>query len=351
MLTTLSSNAILAKARAMYGKRLVYKDYRALLDASSVNEVAAYLKQTTRYSEILTGVDEREVHRGQLELLLHQKLFYDFAALCRYEISVGEHFADYLLARSEIEQIMHSLMLLAAGKSNEYLFSMPTYLDQHSHINLTALSKMNNYGDFLQALAHTPYQKLLEPFAPTSGEQPDLTVIENVLYTYLYNGIYENIQKHTRGKTRQELKELFDAYIDLNNYVRIIRMKKYYNSSPDEIRSLLLPFGTLKPHIVNQMLAAETPMQVTSVMNTTSRGKRLVNVEYSFVDELPVRAKFKQCQHFIRFSTHPPVVMLSYIFLTEIEVQNIIHVIEGVRYQLPEEETKKLLVYAKVKTA
>lgn len=347
MLTTMSSNAILSKARAMYGMRLVKKDYQALLGCRSVNEIAAYLKQTPRYREILTGINDRDCHRGQLEMLLRKKLFYDFASLCRYELSVGEHFAGYLIERSEIEQLMHSLMLMAAGKSNEYLFALPTFLDQHTHVDLHALARMKNYDEFLTAVEHTPYFKLLKPLAPQPGKQPDLTVIENSLYTYLYQRIYDIIGKHSHGESRKELKELFDSYLDLNNYVRIYRLKRFYKASPDQIRALLLPFGSLGAKQINAMLAADDPAQVTAVMNTTSRGKRLSTIEYNFIDELPVRVKYKQCRHFIRFSTHSPVVMLSYIFLTEIELANITNIIEGIRYQIPSEDTKKLLVYNK----
>ena len=42
MLTTVSSNAILAKSRAMYGRRLTERNYTELLICHSVNEVANY---------------------------------------------------------------------------------------------------------------------------------------------------------------------------------------------------------------------------------------------------------------------------------------------------------------------
>lgn len=70
MLSQFSSNAILSKARAMYGKRLTAADYQALLTCQSVGEVAAYLKQRTVYAQVLSGVNELTIHRGQLESLL-----------------------------------------------------------------------------------------------------------------------------------------------------------------------------------------------------------------------------------------------------------------------------------------
>ena len=83
MLPTYSSNVILAKARAMYGRRLTRTNYRELLECRSVSEVAAYLKNQTSYGTVLAGVNENDIHRGQLEVRLRQKLFEDNSALCR----------------------------------------------------------------------------------------------------------------------------------------------------------------------------------------------------------------------------------------------------------------------------
>ena len=115
MLSNLSSNVVLAKARAMYGRRLTPQSYQELLACRSVSEIAAYLKSHTSYGKILSGINENDIHRGRLESLLRQRVLEDCASLCRYEISVGEHFSQYLLERAEIEQIIHSVSHLMAG--------------------------------------------------------------------------------------------------------------------------------------------------------------------------------------------------------------------------------------------
>lgn len=345
MLSSFSSNAILAKARAMYRTHLTAADYKNLLACQSVPEIALYLKQNTSYSRILTGVNENEIHRGQLESLLRQKLFYNLSDLGRYELSVGEHFSAYVLARSEIEQIMHSLTLLETGKTDSFSLTMPHFLEKHSRINLQMLAMIKNYNDLLNALEHSHYRKLLEPFSPAPGENINLTAIENALYTYLYNNVFSIIGKHTSGQEKRELTALFYQFIDLSNVVWITRLKKYYHAQPDYIRSFLLPLGTLKQKQLNQMLEAETPNQVFTVLRTTPLGKKISKIEYSYVDELPQRVKFLQSRHNIHFSVHPSVVMLSYIFLSEIEIANIINIVEGIRYHVPVEEITKMLIY------
>lgn len=46
----------------------------------------------------------------------------------------------------------------------------------------------------------------------------------------------------------------------------------------------------------------------------------------------------------LRFTTKAPVAMFTFLTLRRIEVQNIIMVIEGVRYQMPQDEILKMLI-------
>lgn len=343
MLSTLSSNVIIAKALAMYGHRLTDEDYRNLMACQTVGNVASYLKNHTVYGKTLAGINENNIHRGQLEARLKQKLFEDYALLCRYEISIGEHFSRYLIVRSEIEQILQSIIFLNSGKPEEYLFDMPDYLNQHTHINLAALTLIKDFDGLLDALEHTPYQKILEPFAPVQGDKIDYMGIENKLYTYLFSNAFEVIDKYTHGETAKQLREIFNSYVDLLNYARIVRLKVFYSAEPDFIRGSLLPFGDVSPRILEEMAAAENEEQVTNVMGRTSAGKRFLNVPHTYIDEIPNRAKYKVCRHDIHFSTHSSVVLMSYVFITQAEITDIITIIESIRYKLPPEEISKLL--------
>ena len=162
MLSSLSSNVVLAKARAKYGKRLKEKDYRNLLDCKSVAEVAAYLKANTDYHDVLTGINEYDIHRGQLEVLIKQKLFYNLSSFVRYELSVGEQLADYVIARAEIEEILDALMLMSAG-GRKISQAAPLYLAKHTKIHMEQFSSLQTYGEFLDALGSSVYRRLLDP--------------------------------------------------------------------------------------------------------------------------------------------------------------------------------------------
>lgn len=340
-----ASNAILSKARAMYGKRLTDKDYQSLLSCTSVSEVLSYLKSHTKYSQLLTSVSERDIHRGRLELILKQQLFYDFASLCRYEISAGEQFSQYLIIRTEIEQLLHYLTLFNSGKANEYIYSLPLYFDSHTKIDLNALTRAGSYDEFLLVLENTPYKSILSPFKPEGGNPLDIPAIENALYRFLYERVFHIIERHTKGRARTELKRIFTSNIDLTNFVRILRLKKYYFMQTDKIKKELLPFGTLKESQIDAMCNAENSKEIFAIMQSTLPGRAVNKMEYNYAGEISERGRYELGRKNIRFSTCPAVVMMSYIFLEEAELSNVVNIIEGVRYKVDPDTIKSLLIY------
>lgn len=344
MLSQLSSNVVLSKARAMYGKRLTAENYNELLACQTVGEVAGYLKSRTAYGRLLSGIEESGIHRGRLEARLRQKLLEDYASLCRYEVTVGEHFSQYFIERNEIEQILRAILFLDAGMPEEYQFSMPSYFLRHTRINLKAMGRVRNYDDLLQALAHTAYRQILEPFRPGENKWIDYTKIESALYSYLYSNVFQIVRNYTKGETARQIDEILKSFIDLTNFSRIVRLKLTYHAGPEFIRKALLPFGSFGERVLDRMIEAGSEEEALEILGTTELGKRALRFEHDYAGELSRRMNFRICRHYIDFSTHPSVVLISYIFVSEAEISDIITIVEGIRYRLAPDEIRKLLI-------
>ena len=340
MLSLYASNVISAKVRAMYGKRISTRDYNNLMACSTVTDVAVYLKNNTHYSGELAGVNELELNRNQLENLIRKKLFHDLEALCRYEISTGNSLAEYTIARTEIEQLIHSLMYLASGNPYGYIYSLPMFFNKRTKIDLLGLTSIKNYDDFLNVLKDSPYAALLAKHKPKENQKLDLSAIEKTLYDYLYGKFFEAINKNNSKKVRSELSEILSSYIDYSNFVRIHRLKRNHS----EVKSAVLNNGTLKAKYIDQMCKAGHDEQVLAIMKSTNRGKKIEKIAFNYIDELPDRILYDKCRSNIRFSVHPSVIMLSYIFLLQIEIQNLTTIIEGVRYNVHKSEIENLLI-------
>ena len=343
-MSSMASNAILAKARAMYGKCLKDGDYRQLMECHSVPEVAGYLKTRTSYSAALNGLDENSVHRGQLEPLLRQNLYYDVFALSRYAKDKALLFTNFIIAEMEIEQIIRCLTLVNLGRAEEYVYSMPLSFDQYAKISLSELAKARSYEDVMEQLAGSAYFSVLQKYKPKEHERIDIAKIESELNNQNYGMIMEAVEKAGKNHDAAELKDVFAAMLDFRNMSRIIRLKRYYGYDESRIKPLLIPYGRLSKRNIDELCAAETVQEVFEISRTTYLGRLMANLRYNDQSQMAWEMICVFCRHHLRLSPNPTIVMVSYIYLKEIELNNIINIIESTRYGLSTEEKTKLLV-------
>ena len=339
-----SSSAVISKARSKYGKLITDKDYNALIKCNDVAGVVNYLKNHTHYSDALNKINSTEVHRGQLETLIKQKNFYDFDSLCRYEMSEGSPFSDFIVRKHEIEQLVHFLLLLSCNKVEEYIYKLPPYFNKHTHIDLYKLSMCRDFDSFINTLKKSEYYNILLPFAPDKSGVIDIAGAENAMNIYSYKELYNAISKRKSKKEKENLRNLCDSVNDFCNISRVLRMKKYYDMTPQQIMSHLLPYGSIKTSKLEEMCNAKTIDDVFEVISTTRVGKRIKHMDIDKEEQMSFLNRYNMCRKQLYYSQDPAVVLLSYMYISEAELKNIITIIEGVRYQTPREMIESLLI-------
>ncbi len=344
MSSSKASNAILAKARAMYGKCLTDDDYHHLLECKSVPEVATYLKTRTNYASVLSGMNENDVHRGQLEPILKQNIYFDVFSLSRYANDKSQAFTDYIISRMEVEQIIRCLTLLNIGKPDEYVYSMPLSLDQFARISLKALTKVRTYEDIYEALKGTWYIPILKKYEPEEGHRIHIARLEAELNSKLSLDVIDSLSKASDKKAQAELEDLFATIRDINNIARILRLKKYYNFEADQIKPLLGPYGKLKPKTIDTLCSAENSKEIFELSRSTYLGRVLSKLQYNSQTQITDALISNYCKHHLRLSPNPNIVMISYVYLKEIEISNIVNIIEGTRYGISAEEKSKNII-------
>ena len=236
-MSTTTSYAVLAKARAKYGKFLTDHDYDGILACQSVPEVMVYLKSHTHYASALEELTERDTHRGRLETLLRQYQFREFDSLCRYDSSVSAGFSRYIVAKSEVEQIVRFMVLLNAGSTEEFIFHFPAYLSKHTEIDFNKMANARSYDELIAVLNHTPYDDILKKFRPDEKGRIPVSDIENQLYAHIVKFVLNYINHRTKGSEQRELTTIFTSINDYSVISRIIRLKRYYHTSPEDIRN------------------------------------------------------------------------------------------------------------------
>lgn len=54
------------------------------LKEKAVNDICSYLKSTPGYGDVLEQVNERDIHRGQMEILLEQEMVDEYVRLYNF---------------------------------------------------------------------------------------------------------------------------------------------------------------------------------------------------------------------------------------------------------------------------
>ena len=344
MSSSMASNAILAKARAMYGKCLSDNDYRQLMDCRNVSEVASYLKSRTNYKSVLAGLNENEVHRGQLEPILKQNLYYDISALSRYARDKSLVFSNFIISEMEIEQIIRCLTLLNIGRADEFVFGLPMAMTKFAKIDLKAFSTVRSYDDLLSVISSSKYAPVLRKYRPKEGERADISMIEAELNNQNYGMVIEAISQAKSARDRDELRDTFSAMLDFRNISRIIRLKRYYNYTAEKIFPLLIPYGKLSRKALEELCSASSSREVFELARSTYLGRLMSKLKYSDQSQMANALLSMYCKHHLRLSANPTIVMISYVYLKQIELTNIVNIIESTRYGLSPEEKSAMLV-------
>ena len=61
-------------------------------------------------------------------------------------------------------------------------------------------------------------------------------------------------------------------------------------------------------------------------------------------ERLSLLSRYNMCKKHLYYSSDPAVVLLSYMYVSEAELKNIITIIEGVRYNSKKEIIESLLI-------
>lgn len=344
MLARFSSNAILAKAHAMYAGRLTEHDYADLLNCKSVGEIAAYLKSRTVYADVLQDAVAETLHREQLEGILKKRLFAKYGALCRYEMSIGVELYRCFILQADIEEILTCIRFLSNGHPGDYLFALPPFLNEHTQLNLYALAEVKDLDDVLRVLNGTPYFTVLEPLV-RDGKAANFLRVESAFKRFEYRQILEIIDQVFKGEYKQDVLRFFHQEIDTENIINIYRLKHTLHADPETISELIVTDGgTMQKYEIEYLMGASSDGEFLSRLKSMHYGRLLGKNAYSYMEEGVQKVRYDIEKKAFRFSNNPYVVMFSYIFLAKNEVKNITHIIEGIRYAIPSEVIRTLLI-------
>ena len=225
----------------------------------------------------------------------------------KYSPKSDEDFYLFEIIGVEINLIMDKLVSLQAKEQYSFNLSIPTYLAKKTSFNIDGLVNIESFKDLLQYLSKTRYYKVLKeidfsvPF--------DVKEVHMCLQSLYYENIVETIKKHFKGSVQKDLLNILYTSIELS-------------------------------------ISASGPKEVLSLLSTSKYNFYMDDKEFAYIEYYADSIQYNIAKRYMRFSNSAPLVYMTYSILQRIEIDNLKHIVEGIRYNQPVSKIENTLIYA-----
>lgn len=341
-----ATGAVATKAKTMYGKRITNEDYEELLRRRNIGEITNYLKTETLFSESLKDVHENTVHRGQLESMLRQDQYKRMFKLIRFVDASHREFYMLSMKQVEIDQILARIRVITTKDFEEALADIPLFLDKHTKVNFAKLMLVKNFEQLLDVLKGTVYYETLKPFCHQQGEHFAYTACETALQKQYCSYVFAVIRKSFKGKTRKQLIQMYSTRVELSNITKIYRYKKFYHVPDNVIRESLIDCeGRIPKAQLDALIAQGSAEDFLKALANSPYHLLMDHDEYVYIEYFADTIQYHIAKRYIHYTTAAPLVFAAYQLLSTLEVDNLINIIEGIRYHVASEDIEKMLIY------
>lgn len=344
----MATGVIVSKAKSMHGKQLNEEDYNELLHKRSVSEIAGYLKNETQYADTLKDVRENNIHRGQLEAMLRRDVFKQTMKLYRYAEASHRDYYQLHMQQIEMDLILQRIRVLISEEYEDAIAELPIFLKGYTSFDLLRLGNAHTYDELLDVLKKTMYYNVLLPYRVAKGKEGEIayTACETALNKWYYAHVFDVIDHVMKGKTKQEVKEFFSVDVELSNLTKIYRFKRYFHAREDVIRDSLFPiYDHISARQVEELMAEPTTKGFLKKLENCWYHLKTDDSKHLYIEWYMDKYRYKRARKNIYYSQSAPLVFSSYLYLQKLELDNIINIIEGVRYQVDSEDIAKMLIY------
>ena len=344
--------ATAAAVRTAYGHRLRAAEYRDLLNLHSVADIVSYLKETEAYRTLLQGLEPAYTHRGYVEMLLKRNLFTQCLHFCSLEHLQNTPFFRFFIYDHEIRELIKKVQLMPADNAS-YISAMDAWLGPYLSFSQEALARAETREEIIAAAAQTPYANVIKTSWPAGVEQPDYTALEIALRACYLERILREAEQTVRGDDLDALKKLIAEQIDIVNLINAFRLKHTFHMDAEAVKRMMLPIpGRLPKRVCEELYAAPDVPAFLEVLRTTRYG-RMMQEDMGFLKDAPTSVQLEQIFRKLRwqsarsalhFSGHAAVSLYAAHVLQQIETENLIMIIEGVRYGRSVAELQPMLI-------
>ncbi|MBQ6019228.1 MAG: V-type ATPase subunit [Clostridia bacterium] len=336
-----ASNAVMAKARAMYASHITAAEYEALAASKTLPELLSKLEKNRHFAPALERA-HRDIGPAQAEELLRISIFDRLSVLSRYAISGNADFYKYYIAKNDIAQLARLIRLLLCDRLQDYLAVLPPFYEKLTQLDLYALASAGSFADILRILSGTPYRAVLMPFARRMNEPDVYLRIETALNAYLSEYLSDALRRDKSD--RKQVDEVVRLFFDSRFITSLYRLKKIGVRDEQITRGYLMGGCTaFSKKQAEALIAAADEKEFMQALSPTVYGDPLRGLDFGDTEKVMEDYLCRKLTRGLRYYDDPAAIMICYMLLAEFEVKNVVRIIEGIRYGVDPEQIRKSL--------
>lgn len=332
-----------AKVMALKSRLLTLRDYHFLLRARDLDDLLGYLR-TTDYGPAIAGWDWRaEDAEADLSRRLYGELLQTFAKVRRGLMAREARFIEVLAQRLVAENLKVVLRVLHKNLSPEQSAAWLLPLTGVTPLNFEELLRLENVAALSAHLARSPWGPPLARGLPRYKREQSLFPLEMSLDLWVFACLRQGLKILSRAD-RQAAGQLLDTLAEITNITWAGRFRDLYGFSGEEIYQYLIDAGVFKKSRLRRDLAFAQSLADLAARLPHPYGALLQGA----ADDSEVEARLQR--HWLaaleKVLRRPPFQMglpVAYLFMKELELDNLITLITGKLLNLPPERVAPLL--------
>ena len=344
MHNNVSYSGITTKIRALEGNLISLKMYEEIACLTSVSEFVTYLKEHTSYRTEFLQADTAALHRGEVERLLANGVYDDFKKIYRFADNTQRYYLNLYFKTFEIDVLKKCLRnVLAPDNDGIFSPSVDDFFYTHSKLDVPRLSSSSSISELVEITKGSEYYEILNQTLKRPNSK--LFDYELSLGLYYYKLSWRILTRKSHGPDARILTENYGMRIDLLNLSWLYRGKFYFNMSPAQVLTILIPCNfKLKSAELTRLIHASDADEFNRLLSDTFYGRRykienaddLNNALYSLIETYSRKSS--------RNYPYSIATIYSYLIQKESERDRLTRALECIRYGLGQ---RKILEYIK----
>ncbi|MDK2808529.1 MAG: V/A-type H+/Na+-transporting ATPase subunit [Clostridiales bacterium] len=330
----LSYSGIVTKTKAMQAKLITEKEYEDISSLSSVSDFISFLKAQPAYQNLFANSDEKLLHRNEIEHILMNSLYLDYAKIFRFAGIKQRKALDLLFFRYEVNILKACLQNVFTDEDSYDLSVFEPFFKKHSKLNIRTLSSCISIEEFISNLKNTKFYDLFQKIQTTNATLYDFEVQLDIFY---FTSVWKRRKEFAKSHDLEAITDIIGKKIDFLNIMSIYRAKKFYQIDQSQIYSFIIPIHyRMSSNQLMSLIEANTKEEFVSLLSSTryhedDTSSTNKNNSIETLYERNLITLYRDSQKKYPFSM---CTIFKFLFMKELEIDRLTTALECIRYGL-----------------